>query len=82
MVLSSFEFFVFCSLTKGFQQASEPGEYRLLPEVPESHVEPDASVHSRLPQVHLQRLRQRHRPPHQTMGVSFNLEWMVCQHTE
>lgn len=64
----------FSSLTfycLGFQQAPESGQYSLVSEVPEPHVEPDASVHSCLPQIHLQRLWQRHRPPHQTVGVSF-----------
>ncbi len=74
---TSFEFSVFCCPLCcppiGFQQASEPCQYSLIPEVPESNVEPDASVYSRLPQIHLQRLWQRHRPPYQTMGVSFSL---------
>lgn len=67
----SFSSLTFCYCL-GFQQAPESGQYSLVSEVPESHVEPDASVHSCLPQIHLQRLWQRHRPPHQTVGVSFN----------
>ena len=55
----------------GVQQASKPCQHGLVSEIPESHVESDAGLHARLPQVHLQRLWERHRAPHQAMGVSF-----------